>query len=211
MTEYHKIEAVFEREMSGSRKLIPGKFFNETVEYLKDNQWIFTEKIDGTNTRIHWDGHRVEFGGRTDDSQIQGKLVDYLIRTFKENSAEELFEQKFGGTDVILFGEGYGPGIQNGHLYRNNAGFILFDVMVDSIYLKRDSVEDIAQAFGIDVVPIVLTGTIDEAIALVKSNPPSTIENAKMEGVVGRPAVEMFDRMGHRVITKIKCRDFKGV
>lgn len=25
-------------------------------DYLKDNTWIFTEKVDGTNIRIMWDG-----------------------------------------------------------------------------------------------------------------------------------------------------------
>ena len=44
--------------MEGNKKLIEGKFRNECVEYLKDNDWIFTEKIDGTNVRVHWDGHK---------------------------------------------------------------------------------------------------------------------------------------------------------
>lgn len=30
-----------------------------------------------------------------------------------------------------------------------------------------------------------------------------------MEGLVGRPAVELNDRMGRRVITKIKAVDFE--
>jgi hypothetical protein len=42
MNEYTKIETSFERDMDGSKKLIDGKFRNETVEFLKDNAWICT-------------------------------------------------------------------------------------------------------------------------------------------------------------------------
>ena len=70
MLEYNKIETVFNRDTNGTKKLIEGSFRNETVEFLKDNIWTFTEKIDGTNIRVHWDGHKVEFGGRTDKADI---------------------------------------------------------------------------------------------------------------------------------------------
>lgn len=32
---------------------------------------------------------------------------------------------------------------------------------------------------------------------------------ANMEGLVGRPAVDLLDRLGRRVIVKIKVRDFQ--
>lgn len=208
MVEYNKIDTVFERDINGTKKLIPGQFRNPVVEFLQNNQWVWTEKIDGTNIRVHWDGHKVEFGGRTERAQIPAPLVNYLNETFGGEINEELFEQKFGENDVILFGEGYGPGIQKGGAYRPDVSFILFDVMVGDIYLERHNVEDIATTFDIDVVPIVGQGTIDEAVKFVLSKPKSTIGTADMEGVVARPLVEMKDRMGRRVITKIKVCDF---
>ena len=57
-------------------------------------------------------------------------------------------------------------------------------------------------------VDIVLVGTLQEAIDFVKTKPKSHIGTANMEGLVCRPAVEMLDRMGRRVITKIKVCDF---
>ena len=39
---------------------------NKTVELLKDCIWEFTEKIDGTNLRLNWDGHDMAYGGRKD-------------------------------------------------------------------------------------------------------------------------------------------------
>lgn len=208
MIEYHKIETLFERDTEGSKKLIPGKYRSETVEFLKDMEWVFTEKIDGTNIRVHWDGHKVEFGGRTERAQLPANLFSYLNKTFGGEEIEQLFEQKFGETDVILFGEGYGRGIQSGGDYRSDVSFILFDVLIGDVWLKRESVEDIAKAFGVDVVPIVGTGTLDEAVAFVKTKPASMIGTAKMEGIVARPKVELRDRLGKRLIVKVKVRDF---
>ena len=212
MNEYTKIETIFERDMDGTKKLIEGKFRNETVEFLKDNQWICTEKIDGTNIGIVWDGHKVSYQGRTERAQIPAHLMNKLIEMFGGETNEELFEQKFGETQVILFGEGYGAKIQKGGgNYRSDVSFILFDVYLpkQNLWLKRDALEDIAKTFGIDVVPIVLTGTMQEAVDFVKQKPKSTIGVADMEGLVCKPAVDMLDRMGRRVIVKVKVRDFE--
>ena len=210
MKEYHKIETIYDRDINGTKRLIEGEFRNATVEYLANCEWDFTEKIDGTNIRIHWDGHKIAFGGRTDKANIPAHLVNKLNETFLNDETEQLFEQKFGDMGVTLFGEGYGAKIQNGGNYRPDVGFILFDVLIGDNYQSRESVEDIAKAFALEIVPIVLRGTIQEAVDFVKSNPDSTIGKAKMEGVVGRPKVELRDRCGHRVIVKIKCRDFGG-
>lgn len=212
MNEYTKIETIFERDMEGSKKLIEGKFRNETVEFLKDNQWICTEKVDGTNIGIVWDGHKVSYQGRTERAQIPAHLMNKLIEMFGGEINEELFEQKFGEMPVVLFGEGYGAKIQKGGVnYRSDVSFILFDVYLpeQNLWLKRDALEDIAKTFGIDVVPIVLTGTLHEAVDFVKQKPKSTIGVAEMEGLVCKPAVDMLDRMGRRVIVKVKVRDFE--
>ena len=209
MKQYEKIETVFCRDTNGTKRLVLNDYRNPTIAYLKDNMWLFTEKVDGTNIRIHWDGHKVEFGGRTDKAQIPGPLLNKLNEMFVTTEAEELFEQTWGDKDVILFGEGYGPKIQNGGDYRSDVSFILFDVLVGNNYQEREWVEKTAQMFNIDVVPIVLTGTIQDGIDYVMKHPQSTMGTAMMEGVVGRPMIELRDRRGERVIVKIKWEDFK--
>lgn len=209
MREYVKIETLFNRSEDGSKKLIEGDFRNETVKFLRDLPWQFTEKVDGTNIQVAWDGHRVSYGGRTERASIPAHLMNKLVELFGTAEAEQLFEQKFGETEVVLYGEGYGPKIQNGDAYREDVSFILFDVLVGNVWLKRESVEDIARAFGIDVVPIVLTGTLSDAVAFVKTHPKSTMGTADMEGIVGRPTVELKDRMGKRLIVKVKVKDFE--
>lgn len=207
LEEYHKIETMFERDHK-TKKLIEDKFINEELEYLKDLAWQFTEKIDGTNTRIYWDGNKVSFFGKSNDSAIPSGLVNRLVELFGGEKNEQLFEQKFGKTQIILFGEGYGKNIQTGGSYKDTQDFILFDVMISGNFQPRESIENIAEYFGIDVVPIVLEGTLKDGIEFVKTNPKSTIGTAQMEGVVGRPKVELKSRTGDRIIVKIKSRDF---
>ncbi len=210
MIEYTKISTIYKRDIEGTKKLIEGSYNDEAVEFLKDKPWVCTEKIDGTNIGIVWDGHRVSYQGRTERAQIPAYLMNKLIELFGGEATEEIFEQKFGEMPVILFGEGYGAKVQNGGNYRSDVSFILFDVYLpdQNLWLKRDALEDIARAFNIELVPIVLIGSLDEAVAYVKSRPKSTIGTANMEGLVCKPAVDMLDRRGRRIIVKVKVRDF---
>ena len=208
LKEYEKIETIFERDEK-TKKLIEGKFRNETVEFLKDLQWEFTEKIDGTNIRIYWDGHKIQYFGRTDKAQIPSQLMNRLIELFGGDTNEELFEQKFGSTEVLLIGEGYGAKIQTGEDYRQDNDFILFDVCINGNYQPRESVKNIAKYFNIDVVPTIMTGKLQEGIDYVKSKPKSKIGTASAEGLVARPIYELKDRIGNRIIVKIKVRDFE--
>lgn len=207
---YHKIDNVFVRDPQ-TKKIKEGEFTNKEFEYLANNIWEFTEKIDGTNIRICWDGHKVQFKGRTDNAQIPAELVNKLFELFGGDANEQLWEQKFGETPVMLVGEGYGAKIQSGGDYSPTQEFILFDVKIGSNWQPRSSVYDIAEYFKIDVVPVVLLGTLQDGVNYVKAQPNSYIGKAMAEGVVGRPIIEMQDRAGKRIIVKIKCADYKEV
>ena len=216
MRTYEKIDTIFEREMNGSKKLIEGKYRNDTIEFTKNLKWVWTEKVDGTNIRILWDGHTVTFGGRTERANIPADLVNKLNEYFGGEQNAQIFEQMFREREVILFGEGYGNKIQAaGKFYNpNGVDFILFDVLIQDNYQPRENIEGIANAFGIKTVPIVGTGTLDEAVEYIKKRPISTLTDAsmddiEMEGVVCRPEKELKDRAGNRLIVKIKTCDFE--
>lgn len=210
MEIYHKIKNIYERDINNKR-IIEGKFTDETIEYLKDNMWEFTEKIDGTNIRIIWDGYKVYFAGRTEKSQIPVELGNRLFDLFGGEKNEQIFEQKFGSTPIILYGEGYGKGIQNGGLYSETQEFILFDVKINGNWQERKNVGVIAGYFGINAVPVVLRGTLEDGVNFIKEKPISQITKQKyiMEGIVGRPIKELRDRNSNRVIVKIKVCDFE--
>lgn len=208
MKEYPKINNIF--RFDEKHRCIKGKI--ETCEVLKDIKWIGTEKVDGTNIRIYWDGHDIQIAGRTDKSIIPTHLMKYLSSIFLTKEMEYVFEQMFGEKEVYLFGEGYGAKIQNGgELYSDTAKFILFDVDIDGFNLKRENVDDIATKLGLDSVPVVFVGTLDEAIEFVRKHPESTINNKhEMEGLVLTPCIQLYDNKGHLIKCKCKYREVKN-
>lgn len=207
MREYPKIYGPYRRHTEGPdrNKLIEGDWSNSVLAYLQGARWIFTEKVDGTNIRVHWDGHKVTFGGRTDNAQIPAKLFARLTELFPE----ELFEQTFGEGEATLYGEGHGAGIQKGGgNYSPTLEFVLFDVMVGEWWLQRPDVEDVAQRLGVRVVPVIVTGTLHEAMDTVRAGLTSEWGDFPAEGLVGVPEVGLLDRAGRRVMVKIKRADF---
>jgi len=206
---YHKIPGLYKREEQRPFNIIEGVYREPELELLKDIEWTFTEKIDGTNIRIIWDGHNVVFGGRTDNAQIPSHLVTKLNGLFMGTRMEQVFEQVFGESKAILFGEGYGAKIQKGGgNYSQSQEFVLFDVKVGEWYLKREDVEDVASKFSLKVVPIVLTGKLWQGVELVRVGLKSQWGDFTAEGLVAKPTTDLMNRKGERIITKIKHRDF---
>jgi hypothetical protein len=209
---YHKIPGLYKREEQKPFRLIEGEYREPELKLLKDNQWYFTEKVDGTNIRVLWDGHNVVFGGRTENAQIPSHLVTKLNELFMGTRMEQVFEQVFGESPAILFGEGYGAKIQKGGgNYSSTQEFVLFDVKVGDWYLRREDVEDVAGKLSLKVVPIVHTGTLQEGVDLVKNGLASQWGDFEAEGLVAKPVVDLFNRKGERILTKIKAEDFKKV
>ena len=212
MKQYHKIQTIFKRDMTNNGKMIIGNFSLPEIEYLKDNQWVFTEKIDGTNIRVMWDGKNVTFGGKTDNAQMPVFLLYKLQELFEGTAKKKLFKEFFDyeNPQVCLYGEGYGAKIQKGggNYIKDGVDFILFDVKIGDWWLQRKDIEEIAEKFNIKVVPIIGEGTIDDMIEKVKSGFDSQWGNFKAEGIVAKPKIELKSRRGDRIVTKLKYRDF---
>src|SRR5215471_20483943 len=107
MTEYHKIETVYERDPK-TFKVIPSVLRNPVYRLIKESE--FTEKIDGTNIRCIWQEGKLTFGGKTDSAQIHSDLVRWLY----DNVSAEKLAEVFPDTTAVIYGEGYGAGIQKG-------------------------------------------------------------------------------------------------
>lgn len=207
MNEYHKIQTIFKRDPETKFKtLLMGDYSLPEFEYLKDCEWEYTEKVDGTNIRIMWDEARVRYGGRTDRAQIPAALVSALDDL-------DLWERLAKAFDcpATLYGEGYGAKIQKGGgNYREDQSFVLFDVKIGDFWLERADVVDVAERLGIDVVPVIGRGSLQQLVETVSSGLQSTWGDFQAEGIVARPTVSLTTRRGHRIITKLKCKDFGG-
>ena len=190
-----------------------------------------TEKVDGTNMSIYLvpcktnDNNVVvdtvtysmEVHGKTTKAQLNDKLLKNIYEKWPVEKLVEVFTRDgVGPTDtIILYGEGYGAGIQKGGNYiANDVDFRLFDIQIGKFWLEREALEDIASRLGMDIVPVIGYFTIDEAIEYVKKGFKSTIAQNKdydAEGLVLKMPLGLLKRNGGRIMTKIKTCDFRAL
>ena len=204
--EYLKINTIFKRDSSNGNVIIPGDWAVPEFGYLQDCAWDWTEKVDGTSTRLHWDGSKVTVGGRTDAAQVPARLLAALGPHLEPDAWRAAFRD---ADDVTVYGEGYGAGIQKGAVYRPDQTVIVFDVNIAGWWLARDNVADVAGKLGLDVVPTFGSHTLNAAWDGLRAGElASHWTGAPIEGLVGRPAVDLFNRNGVRVMAKMKVRDW---
>lgn len=214
MKTFQKIDGPFSRDPNNPR-ILTDTWRHPVIEMLADAPiWEATEKLDGCNVRIGWDGYRIEFGGRTDRAEMPTFLMEALERIFLAEGVEEWFEEQFPAgpngesPEVVLFGEGYGPKIQKGGgNYRKDVSFAGFDVLVKDKYLAPANVRDIFTRLGVDVAPVLATGvTLTSLISMVQAGLDSTYgdRNFLAEGLVARTVEPLYDQRGQRLIVKVK-------
>jgi hypothetical protein len=202
--DYPKIETLYERDMQ-TFKVNPLKLKNPTYSLIKS--WQFTEKIDGTNIRCIWKDGKLTFGGKTDNAQIHTELVKWLYEHVDPVQMAEVFPDN----DAVIYGEGYGAGIQKGGLYSPTKKLIVFDVLVGGKWwLNWDNTCDVARKLDLETVPYIAEMSLEDATLMVRAGFRSRLGNGEMqaEGLVGRTAEPLFDKKGARLIVKLKTKDF---
>ena len=207
---YPKMFNLYKRD-SKTHKLITDTYAKE--EFLIPHKWHVTEKIDGTNVRIFYDGTQeplgyIEFRGRNDNSNMPKKLHEYL----KDHFTVYRLNPIFGDAKVVLFGEGYGAGIQKGGLYRADQRFILFDIKIGIWWLEYENVADIAKSLDIPVVPSFGEMNLTEIIELVKDGFQISITDnihntVCAEGIVATSVPLLLFRNTYPLKFKLKVRD----
>lgn len=206
---YPKIDSLYLFDNT-IKKYLPDVYANKSVELLKDYQWYFTEKVDGTNLRLIWDGYNLTYGGRTLNANLSNKKrIAYVESNLVNKDIETILEQLFKEKEVVIYGELFGGdiGVAN---YSSEYQFRVFDILVDGYWLEYGNIVDVANNLSFNVVPIVLKGTIDDGVNFVKNTDKSELsETGIFEGIVGKPYGDFFDRRGNRVIVKIKKEHFK--
>lgn len=232
-TEYVKINAPWKRDKKGKFR---EEWSTPELEFLQDNDWLWRAKIDGTNIRIiinrDEDGTLAAwFGGRTDRAETPQPLIRRLIHIFddpnRRKAMDECFNYLKSDETIVLYGEGFGAGINKGGDY-GPVDFILFDITVEGQWLKQEAVEDIADRLDIQCVPIVGFGTINEAASMIDQMahgvPTGNVKfgsgwkehrdmwpDKEPEGIVLAPryGANLFDRKGNRILTKLKLKDYR--
>lgn len=206
MTEYHKIQSVFKRDpATKNKRFLMWDYSMPEFEYLAYNSWIGTEKVDGTNVRIYGKTEDGFIAGKSNNAQIHQGLFAHLETVRDRLLASDLPD------NIVLYGEGYGAKIQSGGQYiPDGQSFVLFDVKIDN-FQPRTSVLDIAIKLDLPVCPMLEVMPLVDWVKAIEAGEfrDSLLHpNAKNEGVVLRPLVELQARNGDRIITKLKFKDF---
>jgi len=235
--EYHKIQGVYKRDSKGNfiigdYSLDVFKQLENTVWRWTEKIDGTNIRI-GIDPGVRQVGaayvldHEpiIAFGGHHGKSQIHPPLKDYLDHEILQDAARI---QATLTNPVILYGEGYGGKIQSGAVtygYPRDPSFIVFDIFVPDetnplggYWLDYDKVVGLSASLGLITVPLANLpsspcglATLKQAIVDIRWH--GCIGDLgrirqPAEGIVGTPLVPLFDRRGHRIITKIKARDF---
>lgn len=215
---YTKIQTLYKRDTKGN--IIIGDFSRPEFAYLYDVKWKAFEKVDGTNMSYYWDGHNMQIHGKSENASIHSCLLTVMEGLLNEDKLREVFPIKYdeNGNEipfmVRIYGEGYGVGIQKcgGSYIQKTNHFRVFDIKINGFWLEWDNVLDICSKLGLDVVHSYGEMTLGEAEEFVKNgffSPISENKELKAEGLVLRPLVQFTNRLGERVIVKIKTCDYK--
>lgn len=213
MKPYPKIKTIWERDPETKYKtLIEGQWATPIFDLLQYINWVMYEKIDGTNIRAIYDPleDAVEFRGRTDKAQIPPFLLGVLQKSITPDSFKSVFDlERSGDAMLTLYGEGFGNRIQKIGKQYGNPQFCLFDIMVGDIWMEQSFVTEAAEIMELQRAPVYDSGSLWDAIAYMQGGfSKSAWGDFALEGLVLRPEIDLYGRMGHRIISKIKHKDF---
>lgn len=186
-----------------------------------------TEKVHGMNVRLGLvrtpDVDYVEHVFQAGSHKVNWKPEDskgnipIWWQLMTENVVAALTDLCDEQHSVIIFGELYGPGIQDMDYGADEFGFRVFDISVDRKYLDWADVNRVCETNGIETVPLLYEGPFSkEVLTLHTYGPTSMSEPDKIkakfkdrEGCVVTPLTEEFSRyLGGRLILKSVSADY---
>lgn len=210
---YQKIKNVFARQELNKKMVDLTCFSNSAFEYLKGLPWIWEEKIDGTSIGLRWNGERVSIVGHTDRSKIPPKLEKFLSEKYLSSEAESIFEEYFNDKPFTIYGEGISKETNEDYGFLDGE-FIIYDICDDTnqVWWNREIVHEVAGRLNSPTAPVLLEGSIDEAVEFLKTPRLSEVDKATpVEGLVGRTKIELKTSNDSRLICKLKVKDIFGV
>lgn len=183
--------------------------------FKEGEEVVVDEKIHGSNCRVGlirhpdpetgemiWQYMAGSHSVRRKELDQKGNTSRYWL-PLQSNALKSLLEFLLTNhnDNIVVFGEIYGPGVQDMHYGRNEIGFRVFDISVGGKFLDYNLKSKALDFFEIETVPFVYRGpfSLDKMNELVDG--PTLICSADKikepfkgrEGIVIRPVKERFD------------------
>ena len=169
------------------------------------------EKVHGTSAHIQWSKGKLSF-------YSGGEKHDAFVALFDQERLTEYFKSKDYHEECVvrIHGEAYG-GKQQGmsKTYGPKLHFIVFEVLIGSVWLDVPNAEDYAGQLGLEFVPYELVDATEENINRERDRDSIVAIRRGMgeghirEGVVLRPPFEVRMNNGERCIAKHKRDEFR--
>lgn len=184
---------------------------------------VFTEKIHGCNARFGLikDGDEFQFMAGSRKVNWKPETATGVIPIWWRMLTEPLMAMLTNLCDeersVIVFGEIYGPGIQDMDYGVEEASFRVFDISIDGRYCDFADLQSICDDHGIETVPVVYYGPFSKAVLDEHTYGPTRMSSPDVirskfkdrEGVVIRPLTEQYSEiLGGRLILKSVSADY---
>ncbi len=186
---------------------IPNLYADTTI--LQFKQVYALEKIHGTSAHLTWKENKLSyFAG--------GVNHENFIKLFDEPVLVEKLMALYTDMSMTIFGEAYGGKLQGmSKTYGDKLKFVVFDIMINDLWLDVPTAEHIALELGLEFVDYVIIST--DMIAIdgmaytpsVQARRNSIYEECMREGIVLRPFIELRKNNGERIIAKHKRPEFQ--
>jgi RNA ligase (TIGR02306 family) len=184
-----------------------------------DQPVVVTEKLHGTNSRIGWvrrdvlsvlplevvdlpenerrqlaleSGYELVVGSHRTQRQLEEPGVYGLPLKKFDEAFRHLLRLFNRSQSIIVFGEIFGPGIQDLHYGRKEPEYRVFDIAVNGEYLDYEELRMVCVAVGLPMVPVLYSGvyTFEELCHAAEGNTSLCFGEHIREGIVVRPLAE---------------------
>ena len=184
---------------------------------------VITEKIHGTNCRLGLvRDNSGEFTFCAGSHKVRRKEGSGLYWEFMDENMMNMLSFLSDADDctgppchdVVVFGEIFGPGIQDMQYGRTGHDFRVFDISIDGQYMSYWDMVTTCDAHGLLTVPLLSAGDFSLELVDAHTYGPSTFDGitAKFkdrEGCVIRPTIEAHsDILGGRLLLKSVSADY---
>ena len=197
-----KTKTLFERDDKFKVKV--GRLTDERFGFV--NQWLVTEKMDGTSVILSVGKDGDDFHGRTAKSQFTPAMTAFLsVQTAL--ACSNLYDH--GIEEADIYAELFGEGIQGNPHGMEGMHLRVFDVRIGGFWLDWVNMCDVARKAGLNRVQPLGVCDIDTAVRYVRDEQTGwTGSPDYAEGVVARTEKYLYDNQGNRLTWKLKRKDF---
>ncbi len=184
----------------------------------------YTEKLHGTNCRIGLvrdsNGDFIFAAGSHNvrRDQFCGEKQSLYWEPLTEQLMHMLTNLCDEKHNVIVFGEVFGPGVQDLDYGQPTRAFRMFDITIDGVYQDWLEVMQLSDGYDIPVVPVLYEGPFDPTMVEDLTYGDTSIANKDQirskfkgrEGIVVTPLREQFSPvLGGRMILKSVSADYR--